>query len=94
MRLLRTVSLLMFSLGASMVWAAYPDRPVKVVMPFPPGGTVDVPVRSFGRTLLTLEYSSIDRQYELKWHARGIGVIKEQAVTTSEELRQLVAVTR
>jgi hypothetical protein len=59
-----------------------------------PGGTVEVPVGAFGRTLLTLEYSSIDRQYELKWHARGIGVVKEQAVTKSEELSQLVAVTR
>ena len=24
---------------------AYPDRPVKVLMPFPPGGTVDVVTR-------------------------------------------------
>src|SRR4029079_8861485 len=23
-------------------WAAYPERPIKVFLPFPPGGTVDV----------------------------------------------------
>ena len=44
-------------------------------------GAVTVPYRRFGRTLLTLEYSTIDKQYELKWHARGVGVIKEQAIT-------------
>ena len=57
-----------------------------------PGGSVRVPFRSFGRTLLTLEYSTIDKQYELKWHARGVGVIQEQAVTKSRELSRLVAV--
>jgi hypothetical protein len=59
-----------------------------------PGGSVNVPFRSFKRTLLTLEYSSIDHQYELKWHARGVGVIQEQAVTKSKELSKLVAVKR
>jgi len=59
-----------------------------------PGGSVKTPFRSFGRTLLTLEYSTIDRQYELKWHARGVGVIKEQAVTKSRELSRLVAIRR
>jgi hypothetical protein len=58
------------------------------------GGSVKVPFRSFKRTLLTLEYSSIDHQYELKWHARGVGVIQEQAVTKSKELSKLVAVKR
>jgi hypothetical protein len=58
------------------------------------GGAVRVPFRSFKRTLLTLEYSTIDQQYELKWHARGIGVIQEQAVTESKELSKLVAVKR
>jgi hypothetical protein len=38
------------------------------------------------RTALTLEYSTIDKQYELKWRARGAGVIREQAVTKSQEL--------
>jgi hypothetical protein len=58
------------------------------------GGPVKVPYRSFKRTLLTLEYSSIDHQYEAKWHARGVGVIKEQALTMSKELSKLVATKR
>ena len=58
------------------------------------GGAVRTPYRTFKRTLLTLEYSTIDKQYELKWHARGIGVIKEQAVTKSKELSRLVALKR
>jgi hypothetical protein len=59
-----------------------------------PGGPVKTPFRSFRRTLLTLEYSTIDKQYELKWHARGVGVIKEQADTKSRELSRLVAIRR
>jgi hypothetical protein len=58
------------------------------------GGAVKTPYRNFKRTLLTLEYSTIDKQYELKFHARGIGVIKEQAVTKSKELSRLVALKR
>ena len=57
-------------------------------------GAVRVPFRSFKRTLLTLEYSSIDHQYELKWYARGVGVIKEKALTESKELSELVAIKR
>jgi hypothetical protein len=55
---------------------------------------VRTPYRTFKRTLLTLEYSTIDKQYEVKWHARGIGVIKEQAITKSKELSRLVALKR
>ena len=46
------------------------------------------------RTLLTLEYSTIDKPYGLKWHAPGVGVIKEQAVTKSKEFSRLVAIKR
>jgi hypothetical protein len=59
-----------------------------------PGGPVTVPFRSFDQTLLTREYSSIDRQYEKKWYARGVGVIKEKALTQSKELSELVAIKR
>jgi hypothetical protein len=56
------------------------------------GGRVDTPFRSFSRTLLTREYSTIDKQYEKKWYARGIGVIQEDAVTKSSEHSELVSV--
>jgi hypothetical protein len=56
-------------------------------------GPVDTPFRSFSRTLLTREYSTIDKQYEKKWYARGVGVIQEDAITQSKEHSELVAVT-
>jgi hypothetical protein len=56
------------------------------------GGRVATPFRTFRRTLLTREYSTIDRQYEKKWYARGIGVVQEDAVTKSKEHSELVAV--
>jgi hypothetical protein len=59
-----------------------------------PGGPVRVPYRRFGQTLATREYSSIDHQFERKLYARGVGVIKEQALTVSKERSELVAVRR
>ncbi|MCA1708288.1 MAG: hypothetical protein LC808_35435 [Actinobacteria bacterium] len=58
------------------------------------GGPVKVPYRSFAETLATREYSSIDHQFERKYYARGVGVIKEQALTASKERSELVAVKR
>jgi hypothetical protein len=58
------------------------------------GGAVKVPYRSFARTLATREYSSIDHQFEAKYYVRGVGVIKEQALTASKELSELVRITR
>jgi hypothetical protein len=58
------------------------------------GGPVTVPYRSFARTLAIREYSSIDKQFERKYYARGVGVIKEQALTASKERSELVRVTR
>ena len=57
-----------------------------------PGGRVATPFRTFAHTLLTREFSTIDRQYEKKWYARGIGVIQEDAVTKSKEHSVLVSV--
>jgi len=57
-----------------------------------PGGRVATPFRTFKRTLLTREFSTLDRQYEKKWYARGIGVIREDAVTKSREHSELVSV--
>ena len=56
------------------------------------GGRVATPFRTFPRTLLTREFSTIDRQYEKKWYARGIGVIQEDAITKSREHSELVSV--
>jgi len=58
------------------------------------GGPVKVPYRSFGQTIATREYSSIDHQFERKYYARGVGVIKEQALTASKERSELVALKR
>jgi hypothetical protein len=57
-----------------------------------PGGPVDTPFRDFSRTLLIREYSNIDKQYEKKWYARGVGVIQEDAITQSKEHSELVSV--
>jgi hypothetical protein len=56
------------------------------------GGRVGTPFRTFRRTLLTREYSTLDKQFEKKWYVRGIGVIQEDAVTKSKEHSELVSV--
>lgn len=56
------------------------------------GGAVSTPFREFSRTLLTREFSTIDRQYEKKWYARGIGVIQADAITKSREHSELISV--
>lgn len=56
------------------------------------GGPVSTPFREISRTLLTREFSNIDKQYENKWYARGIGVIQEDAITKSKEHSELVSV--
>jgi len=58
------------------------------------GGPVDTPFRSFSQTLFTREYSAIDKQYEKKWYAHGVGVVQEHALTKSKEHSELVAVKR
>ena len=57
------------------------------------GGAVKVPYGAFDQTLATREYSSIDNQFETKYYARGVGVIKEQALTASKERSELVRIT-
>ena len=58
------------------------------------GGAVTAPYRRFPRTLVTREYSSIDHQFEKKYYARRVGVIRERALTKSRERSDLVAVER
>jgi tripartite-type tricarboxylate transporter receptor subunit TctC len=79
----------MFSLGASMAAAAYPDRPIKVVMPFPPGGTVDVVSR-----LVCNEASEIlGKPLVLDYRPGAAGMIASEAVARAQPDGYTVLVT-
>ena len=41
--------------------------------------------RTFGQTLLTREHNAIDKQYEKKWYARGVGVVQDDVLTKRKE---------
>jgi hypothetical protein len=58
------------------------------------GGARKVPYRAFPHTLAIREYSAIDKQYERKYYARGVGVIEEGAAKPGGEHSELVAVKR
>jgi hypothetical protein len=91
---------------AGIIMLAHPHRGDRYRQEYSPGHAVDqakvlgrggriaTPFRTFRRTLLTREYSTIDKQYEKKWYARGIGVVQEDAITKSKEHSELVSVRR
>ena len=67
--------------------------PAPVTEPYEPsidpadfGGPIDNPY-------LPLRPGAIDKQYEKKWYARGVGVVQEDAITMSREHSELVSVT-
>src|SRR3954469_1787060 len=53
-RLMTTCLLLpLASLVTSRAWAAYPDRPITMIVAFPPGGGTDVAARTLARFMST-----------------------------------------
>ena len=46
-----SVLLVVLGVGGHPSWAAFPDRPIHIVVPFPPGGPVDVIARIVGPKL-------------------------------------------
>ena len=46
-----SLALPLASLIAAKAWAAYPDRPITMIVAFPPGGGTDVAARTLARFL-------------------------------------------
>jgi hypothetical protein len=59
---------------------------------FAVGDTVSVPYGSFTGCLRTREWSLLESGREIKWYAKGVGLVKSRS--TSGELSELVEVTR
>lgn len=69
--------------------AAYPERPIKVLMPFPPGGTVDVVTR-----LVCNEASEIlGKPLVLDYRPGAAGIIASEAAARSQPDGYTVLVT-
>jgi tripartite-type tricarboxylate transporter receptor subunit TctC len=55
--------LVMTAVGAAEAFAAYPDRPIRLVVPFPPGGPTDVVSRAVAPKLATLLDGKVTLDY-------------------------------
>ncbi len=71
---------LMMALGASSSWAQtaanYPDKPVKVIIPFPPGGTLD----KIGRMLALKVGEQLGQNFVVENKPGGNGIIGADVV--------------
>ena len=74
MRFVLTCCALLLAHGA---YAQYPERPIKVVMPFPPGGTVDV----LTRIVATEASETLGKPLVLEYKPGAGGTIATEAVS-------------
>ena len=74
---------LILALGATGVWAQtsanYPDKPVKVIIPFPPGGTLD----KIGRMLALKISEQLGQNFVVENRPGGNGIIGADVVAKS-----------
>ncbi|NDD23332.1 MAG: tripartite tricarboxylate transporter substrate binding protein [Betaproteobacteria bacterium] len=74
---------LILALSATSVWsqtaANYPDKPVKVIIPFPPGGTLD----KIGRMLALKVGEQLGQNFVVENKAGGNGIIGADVVAKS-----------
>lgn len=69
-----------FCVTAGGAFAAYPERPIRVIMPFPPGGTVDVVTR-----LVTSEAGEIlGKPFVLDYRPGAGGTIATEATARAQ----------
>lgn len=81
---LKQISISMIlALGATGVWAQtsanYPDKPVKVIIPFPPGGTLD----KIGRMLALKISEQLGQNFVVENRPGGNGIIGADVVAKS-----------
>ena len=74
---------LILALGAAGAWAqtsaGYPDKPVKVIIPFPPGGTLD----KIGRMLALKVGEQLGQNFVVENRPGGNGIIGTDVVAKS-----------
>jgi tripartite-type tricarboxylate transporter receptor subunit TctC len=70
---------LLATLTAPPAWAAYPDKPVKLVVPFPPGGASDTAARSLSQVLS----KSLGQAIVVENKPGASGAIAAQSVLTA-----------
>src|SRR3954447_26613393 len=51
MKFLRAALLIAFGLFAASAHAVYPEKPIRIIVPYPPGGTTDLMTRLVGQKL-------------------------------------------